>query len=40
LSIGALDAYDGVVEAAPDEYACDDLVWDLDDDVGDDKGLP
>lgn len=40
LSVGALDAYDGVVEAAPDKNARDDLVWDLDDDVGDDKGLP
>ena len=38
--MGSLNAHDGVVEASPDEDSCEDLVGDLDDDVGDDEGFP
>ena len=40
LTLGGLDADDGVIEAGPDEEAGDDLVRDFDDDVGDHEGFP
>jgi hypothetical protein len=35
-----VSAYDGVVEADPNEDAGDNLVGYLDDDVGDEEGFP
>lgn len=40
LAGGVLDADNGVVEAGEGEDAREDLVGDLDDDVGDQEGLP
>lgn len=40
LALRILDSDNGVVEAGKDEDTSDDLVWDLDDNVGDDESLP
>lgn len=40
LANGVLDADDGIVGTSEDNDSSKNLVWDFDDDIGNEEGLP